>query len=127
MYLLRIKGDMIMDKKGLVQVVKEMIAAPSCYKDLQKIGQEWVDAVGTDKEKAAAKKLLAEVKADINTVDDLIEFAASSEAVKIFGEKGAEDLEAHGKQIKAEGATYCDCGACAGAEKILKNESVLLS
>lgn len=44
-----------MDKKGLVQVVKEMIAAPSCYKDLQKIGQEWVDAVGTDKEKAAPK------------------------------------------------------------------------
>ena len=47
-----------MNKTELTRTVKEMIAAPSCCQELKAAGQNYLNALGTDAEKAAAAKKL---------------------------------------------------------------------
>ena len=100
--------------------VQEMISAYSCCAELKEVGQEWLDAAGTDKEAAATEKLLAEIEEDLMPIDGMISFAGSELCVQMFGEKGAADMLAHGKEIKSQGAVYCDCPACVCALEIRK-------
>ena len=102
-----------------------MIAAPSCYSGLKEAGQNWLEAVGTKGEKEAAQKLIAELEGDITDIDHLVEFAHSETAAKMFGE-GAKGFAAHADELKANGAKFCDCGACAPGLEILKNKALIL-
>ena len=103
---------------AIKEKVQAMISAYSCCAELKKVGQDWLDAVGTDGETAATQKLKAEIEADIMPIDGMISFAESELCQQMFGEKGAADMLAHGKEIKANGAVYCDCPACVYALEI---------
>ena len=103
-----------MTKKDLVEKAKAMISAPSCCAELKEIGQAWIDSVGKSDEKEKAENLIAEIKEDITTVEDLVPFA------------GQKKFAAHADDLKASGAKYCDCGACKPALEILENKSVIL-
>lgn len=109
-----------------VQKTKEMMAAHSCSEDAKAIGQKWLDAVGTDAEAAATKEYLENLEQVIMPVDGLIAFAESEMGAQVFGADVAKGVAAHGKEIKAAGAKYCDCPACAAGAAILdkKNEMV---
>ena len=98
--------------------VQEMISAYSCCTELKAVGQEWLDAAGTDKEADATQKLLTEIEEDLMPIDGMISFSESELCLQMFGEKGAADMLAHGKEIKAKGAVYCDCPACVHALEI---------
>lgn len=98
--------------------VREMISASSCCAELKEVGQDWLDAVGTDKETDATKKLLSEIEEDLMPIDGMIGFAESEKCVQMFGEKGAKDMLAHAKEIKTKGAVYCDCLACVRALEV---------
>ena len=63
-----------MDKQELVKTVQEMISAPSCCSELKAAGRKWLDALGTQEEKAAASALLQEIKEDVATIDHVIAF-----------------------------------------------------
>ncbi len=89
--------------------------------------QAYFDAAGTAQEKVAAQNLIAEIEEDITTVDNLVPFAHSELAVKIFGAEGAKKFAAHADELKAGGAKYCDCGACTPALEILQNKDALLA
>ncbi len=115
-----------MDKQTLIAKMKEMAAAPSCCPELKAAVDAYIDAFGTPEEKTAAKNLLAEIKEDVTTVDDLVVFAKSPQAAEIFGE-GIKGFIAHAEELKASGAEYCDCAACAKGLIILKNKNVLLA
>lgn len=115
-----------MNKQDVIEAVRKIVAAPSAYEGLKKAGQAYLDAVGTERENAAAV-LVEEAKADISTVDETIAFAGSPVAAEVLGEAGAKALEAHARDIKARGAEYCDCDACTAALDVVKNEKVLLS
>ena len=107
-------------KNYVVEKVRELIAAPTCCAEAKAAGQNWLDAIGTEGEAEAAKKLIAELEADIVTVDGLIAFASSEAGAKVFGgAEKAKEVAAHGEAIKAAGAKYCDCPACAAVEAIL--------
>lgn len=108
-----------MKQDAMVQTVQSMIAAQSCYEGLKKVGQAWLDAVGTDTEAAAWEALVKEAKADIITVNQLIAFTASPDGIALFGSELAEQLHTHALDIKSKGATYCDCPACAGALAVI--------
>ena len=92
---------------------RELMAAPSCCAELKAAAQAWLDAAGTAKEQEETKKYIAELEADIMPVDGLIGFAESEAA--------------HGREIKAAGAKYCDCPACAAAEAILAKKDQMLA
>ena len=46
------------DMKEIKTVVQEIMDAPSCYPALREAAQDYLDCLGTDKEKEVAKKLL---------------------------------------------------------------------
>ena len=115
-----------MTKENLIESAKQMIAAPSCYAGLKQAGQNWIDAIGTDAEKDAAQKLIAELEGDITDIEHLVAFAHSEIPAQIFGAEGAKKFAAHADELKASGAKFCDCGACKPGLEILKNKALIL-
>jgi hypothetical protein len=105
---------------------RDLMAAPSCCPEAKAAAQAWLDAAGTDNEKAETMKYLAELEEDITSIDDLLAFASSEEAVEIFGADGAKGFLAHAQELKANGAKYCDCPACKAALAILNKKAELL-
>ena len=105
---------------------KELIAAPSCSAEAKEAAQAWLAAVGTDKQAEETKKFIAEMEEDIIPIDGLIAFAESDAGAKVFGDK-AKVIAEHAQDIKAKGAKYCDCPACAAVEAILSKKDELLA
>lgn len=105
---------------------RELMAAPSCCAEAKAAAQAWLDARGTDREASETRRYLAELKEDITTIDGLIAFAGSETASALMGAEAAKGLLAHAKQIRAEGAKFCDCPACTAALAILSKEPELL-
>ena len=119
-----------MKKEVLDYVVEQthaLMNAASCSREAKEAAQAWLDAVGTENETEQTKKYVAELEADIVTVDGLIGLAESETGAKIFGAEKAKEVAAHGKEIKAAGAVYCDCPACAAVEKILAKKDEMLA
>ena len=59
-------------------------------------------------------------------IDLLIGFAESDGGIKCFGEDTAKNIAAHAREIKAAGAKFCDCPACAAVAAILEKKDALL-
>ena len=117
-----------MDREVLDFVVKkthELMDAASCSSEAKAAAQVWLDAVGTDREAAETAKYSAELEADIVTVDGLISFAQSEAGASVFGADNAKNIAAHAREIKAAGAKYCDCPACAAVEAILEKKELM--
>ena len=111
-----------MDQTLIAKTVAEMIAAPSCCPELRAAGQKYLDAVGTIAENPALIALRREISEDICTLDQTIPFFESADAVEIFGEKRAKEMAEHARALKAGGAKWCDCPACAAGLKILEGK-----
>jgi len=119
----------IMDKHVLdfaVEKTHELVNAPTCSSETKAAAQAWLDAVGTENEAAETRKYIEELEADIMPIDNLIGFAESDAGAQVFGAEKAKDVAAHAKEIKAAGAKYCDCPACAAVEAILSKKDDLL-
>jgi hypothetical protein len=104
----------------VIAKTKELIAAPSVYAGLKETAQAWLAAVNTAKEDDATKKYIADLKECITSIDGLIAFTESPHGLQILGKEGAKKMAAHAKEIKAAGAKYCDCPACAAAVAIVE-------
>ena len=118
-----------MDKNGLDFVVeksKELMSASTCSSEAKAAAQAWLDAVGTDREAEETKKYVEELEADIMPIDGLIGFAESEHGAQVFGADKALEVAAHAREIKAAGAKYCDCPACAAVEAILDKKDIRL-
>lgn len=113
-------------KDFVTEKVNELINAASCCAEAKEAAKNWLDAVGTDKEGAAAKNLIAELEEDIMPIDGLIAFAGSEAGAQVFGAETAKNVLAHAEELKASGAKYCDCAACAACEAILGKKDELL-
>lgn len=116
----------MMDVKSYVtEQVKALLAAPSCCQEAKDAGQNWLDAVGTEKEKEATAKLMAELEQDVIPIEGLIAFAGSEKAAEVFGLEKAQAILAHAKEVQAAGGKYCDCPACQAALAILEKKAEL--
>lgn len=113
-------------KDYVAQKVKELMDAPTCCAEAKAAAQNWLDALGTDQEAQQAKNLIAELEMDIMPVDGLIAFADSEAGAQVFGAETAKNVAAHGREIKATGAKYCDCPACNAVAAILEKKDGLL-
>ena len=54
---------------SMIEKVNALIAAPSCCAELRAVAEEWLKAVGTDGEKEASAKLIAELEEDVCTLE----------------------------------------------------------
>ena len=117
-------------KQETLNFVKEqtaaLFAAPSCSAEAKAAAEKWLAAVGTAEEAEATKAYVAELEADIMPIDGLIAFAGSDAGVGVFGAELAKNILAHAEEIKAAGAEYCDCPACAACKAILEKKAELL-
>ena len=86
----------------------------------------WLNAVGTEQEAEETKKYIDELEADIMPIDNLISFAGSEAGAALFGADTAANIAVHAKEIKAAGAKFCDCPACAAVEAILEKKEDIL-
>ena len=71
-------------------------------------------------------KYIDELEADIMPIDNLISFAGSEAGAALFGADTAANIAVHAKEIKAAGAKFCDCPACAAVEAILEKKEDIL-
>ncbi|MBR7072228.1 MAG: molecular chaperone Hsp90 [Eubacterium sp.] len=110
-----------MTAKELAAAVLEAVSACPEFKDA---AQKYLDSIGTDKEAQAGKILVAEAEEDICSIDNTIGFMASDLAKEIFGEEIAAQKLAHAKEIKEQGAVYCDCPGCTAAKAIIDNKNL---
>ncbi|HJA11452.1 MAG TPA: molecular chaperone Hsp90 [Candidatus Mediterraneibacter merdipullorum] len=110
----------------VVEKTHEMMNAFSCSAEAKAAGQAWLDALGTDRETRETEKYIAELEGDIMPVDMLIAFAESDGGAQVFGAEKTKEVAAHAKEIKAAGAKYCDCPACAAVEAILAKKEEML-
>ncbi|MDC7287769.1 molecular chaperone Hsp90 [Blautia schinkii] len=118
-----------MQKEVLSYVIErthQLMDAPTCSPETKAAAQAWLDAVGTDQEAAETKKYIDELEADIMPIDTLIGFAESDGGAQVFGAEKAKEVAAHAKEIKAAGAKYCDCPACAIVAEILDKKAEII-
>lgn len=97
-----------------------------CCDELKEAAQAWLDSIGTDKEKEAGKKYVLELQDSIVTVDGMLAFLPTDEAKAKFGEKTANEVYEHAKELKAQGIVNCDCPACTSASTILELKDEIL-
>ena len=112
--------------QDVIEKVQNLMRAPSTYAGLKEKAQMYLDSIGTNKEKIAAKSLIEEVEGDITTIDNLVPFAHSAQAVEIFGAEGAKKFAAHADELQAKGVKYCDCPACSAGLSILEDKDLIL-
>lgn len=110
----------------VLEKVQELLAAPSIYSGLKAVAEAYVKAVGTDGETEAAKKLLAELREDVQTIDEVLEFFCSDAGKSFFGAEKAAELEALAVKTKEAGGKHCFCPACQAGLAILAMEKEML-
>lgn len=118
----------MMNKDVLDYVVKkthELIDAPTCSRETKEAANAWLNALETGREADQTKIYIAELEEDIMPINTLIGFAESEAGAKVFGTDKAKDVASHAREIKADGADYCDCPACAAAAAILEKKDLL--
>lgn len=103
----------------LTQLVQALLDAPQSNPTVKEFAQSWLDAEGTEKQAELTKQLVSVAEQNIALIDETIAFAGSERSVQILGEEGAANLLQHAKDIKAEGAKFCDCPGCVAAKKII--------
>ena len=109
-----------------VEKTHELIGAPTCSSETKAAAEAWLNAVGTEQEAEETKKYIDELEADIMPIDNLISFAGSEAGAALFGADTAANIAVHAKEIKAAGAKFCDCPACAAVEAILEKKEDIL-
>ncbi len=113
-------------KEFVIGKVKELMQAPTCCAEAKEAAQNWLDAIGTDKETEQAKQLIAELEMDIMPIEQLIAFSESEAGAQLFGAEKAKSISAHAHEIQSAGAKYCDCPACALVAEILEKKDELV-
>ena len=130
--------------KTIKELTQDLLQAPSACKEVKEAAQNYLDAAGTEKEADAATAYVKELEADIMPIDGLISFAGSDMGAQVFGADDAYHraqpfndnmfqpcpmLENSGRiteLVKASGAKYCDCPACAACEALLNKKAEIL-
>lgn len=103
----------------LTQLVQALLDAPQSNPKVKEFAQSWIDAEGTPEQEELTKQLVSVAEQNIALIDETIDFAGSERATQILGKEGAAKLLQHAKDIKAEGAKFCDCDACVAAKNII--------
>ncbi len=112
-------------RDDLANKTRELIAVPHARPELKEAAQKWLDTMEDGVANAdATKAYITALEQSIMTVDELVAFAGSDAAKATFGD-GYADFKANADQLKANGAAYCNCDACALVAAILEKKEYL--
>lgn len=99
-----------------VEALRDAISSTPALKEF---ATAWLAAEGTDKQEELTKQLGDIVKQNIALIDETIEFMDTDMAANILGKETANYMLQHAKEIKAQGAEFCDCPGCTAAKDII--------
>lgn len=105
----------------VIKEVENLIAAPSCDKDLKAKAQAYLK---NSKDESVRKAFLDELSEDVCFIDSAIGFFEGG-AKKLFGEEAAAKMLSDAKEKKAQGEKYCTCDACQAGKKILEHKDLV--
>ena len=111
--------EIIMTHTQLTQLVQALLDAPQSNPKVKEFAQSWLDAEGTEKQAELTKQLVSVAEQNIALIDETIGFAGSELATQILGAEGAANLLQHAKDIKAQGAEFCDCPGCVACKNVI--------
>ena len=111
--------EIIITHTQLSQLVQALLDAPKSNPTVKEFAQSWFDAEGTEKQAELTKQLVSVAEQNIALIDEVIDYARSERAIQSLGEEGAAKLLQHAKDLKAQGAEFCDCQACVAAKNII--------
>ena len=103
----------------LTQLVQALLDAPQSNPKVKEFAQSWINAEGKPEQEELTKQLVSVAEQNIALIDETIAFAGSERAVQLLGEEGAAKLLQHAKDIKSQGAEFCDCPSCTAAKNII--------
>lgn len=103
----------------LTQLVQALLDAPQSNPKVKEFAQSWIDAEGKPEQEKLTKQLVSVAEQNIALIDETIGFAGSELATQLLGEEGATNLLQHAKDIKAQGAEFCDCPGCVACKHII--------
>ena len=101
------------------ELVQALLDAPTSNPTVKEFAQSWINAEGKSEQEALTKQLVSVAEQNIALIDETIGFAGSELATQILGKEGAANLLQHAKDIKAQGAEFCDCPGCVAAKNII--------
>ena len=101
------------------ELVQALLDAPTSNPTVKEFAQSWIDAEGKPEQNKLTKQLVSVAEQNIALIDETIGFADSELATQILGAEGAANLLQHAKDIKAQGAEFCDCPGCVAAKNII--------
>ncbi|MBB2183963.1 hypothetical protein H0486_13870 [Lachnospiraceae bacterium MD1] len=110
----------------IIENTKKLLSI-RCYEGLKTAANEWLEAIGTENEKQASEKYVAVLEDSIVDIDTVISLFTSASGIERFGPENASQIANHAKEIKANGAKWCDCPACTAAMEVLKYKEDLLA
>ena len=111
--------------KNVIEKTKVLLS-DWCCDELKEAAQAWLDSIGTDKQKEAGERYVAELQDSIVTVEGMLAFLPTKEAKAKFGEDIANKFYEHAKELKAKGIVNCDCPACTSASAVLELKEEIL-
>ncbi|MBR1443314.1 MAG: hypothetical protein IJ583_07260 [Firmicutes bacterium] len=104
-----------MKNVDVIQEKAKAILTSNACPELKEAAEKYLN----DKDnKKALDELIATAKASRMKIDDVIAFFKSEGGIEKLGAETAANIVAHGEEIKAKGAVYCDCPACTLAREI---------
>ena len=101
------------------KLVQALLDAHTSNPTVKEFAQSWLDAEGTEKQADLTKQLVSVAEQNIALIDETIGFAGSELATQILRPEGAANLLQHAKDIKAEGAEFCDCPGCVACKHVI--------
>ena len=114
-----------MEKQFFIDRTQTILHASSSCPEIKAAAQDWLDSIGTDREKAAAERYLAELEEDVTPIDRLIGLLNSELGEQIFGDKRNFMLK-KACDSRDLGMPYCICAACNAGGAILDNRDKFL-
>jgi len=113
------------NKEAIIERTKELLSV-RCYEGLREAAEQWLDAVGTEREAEASRKYVSALEDAVTDIDTVIDVFGSDTAKEKFGEEMANKIYSHAIEIKSKGAKWCDCPACTAGLKVLEYKKDLL-
>lgn len=103
-------------KSEALELVKEIVEAPSCFPALREKGEALLAASDSD---ALMDEFLVELEKDVEPIEGAIAFFKSDMGLAKLGEH-RDKMLAKFEKAQAEGEKICMCPACQAGVKLLE-------
>ncbi len=113
-----------MEKQFFIDRTNAILRSESACPELRVAAQNWLNSIGTEREKDAVEQYILELEEDVTSIESLISLLESDAGVQFFGPEKARGMLRRAKDAEMIGVQYCICPACNAGGAILDNKDI---